>query len=531
MNYFPRIILAVMLFLNIQAIEAKDYKVQKFHVKSDGVTMNTEALQSLIDKVSIQGGGRLLFSQGTYLTGCIILKSNVEMHFEKGAVLLGSTNPFDYMNAKKDAKETTGTRQDNSELALIVAEKAKNIAITGQGTIDGQGLALALNADSLHHAGIHIDRNYNERRHRPSELVRPKLFFFTGCNDVHIDSMTLKNSACWGLSFDLCSNMMLSNLTVVNRAYWNNDGIDVTDCRNVMITGCNVNAADDGICLKSYHPDSSCDSVYISNCEIRSSASAVKFGTASYGGFKNIDIRNIRVFDTFRSAIAIESVDGGEISNIRVDGIVARNTGNAIFVRLGKRSGIRSGIIRNVSIKNMDVEIPFGRPDESYDLRGPEVNYFHNPFPSSICGIPGNDICGVYLENIHITYPGRATRSMAYLPLSRLGDVPEQITEYPEYSMFGELPSWAFYVRHVQGLTMKNITLRLNADDFRPAFVFDNSKNITLENCTLPENKVSDQYVVFGCNDIHLTPESQVSDFSSRQLPRVNPSQIPQHDQ
>ena len=99
-----------------------------------------------------------------------------------------------------------------------------------------------------------------------------------------------------------------------------------------------------------------------------------------------------------------------------------------------------------MTIRNFTCEVPFGRPDEAYDLRGPEVDFFHNPFPSSICGIPDNPIENVVLENINITYPGRATKGMAYMPLWRKGDVPEQINKYPEFTMFGELPAWGFYM-------------------------------------------------------------------------------------
>src|SRR5690606_4595481 len=120
----------------------------------------------------------------------------------------------------------------------------------------------------------------------------------------------LKNSACWGLFFERCSDMILDGLKVTNRAFWNNDGMDITDCKNVKVTNCDLDTADDGICLKSHTPGYFNDNIYVANCTIRSSASAVKFGTASHGGFKNITIENIKVFDTFRSAIAIESVDG-----------------------------------------------------------------------------------------------------------------------------------------------------------------------------------------------------------------------------
>lgn len=95
------------------------------------------------------------------------------------------------------------------------------------------------------------------------------------------------------------------------------------------------------------------------------------------------------------------------LEDVVVDGIDALNTGNAIFIRLGHRRGERPGALRNVTIRNLTCEIPQGRPDMDYDLRGPDINVIHNPFPSSITGIPGAKVENISLENISITYrPG-----------------------------------------------------------------------------------------------------------------------------
>lgn len=486
----------------ISAQENKIYRITDYDVISDGQTLNTKAIQLLIDDVSKKGGGIIVFTKGKYLSGSLVLKSNVELHLQEGAVLLGSTNPYDYDKVYIDGKLSDYIIHGHFQLALLKANKAENIALTGKGTIDGQGLQLALNVDSLHHAGVKTV-SYNERRKRPNETARPMLTRFTLCKNVSLKGLKLCGSACWGLTFDLCENLTMDSLSVVMRSYWNNDGMDITDCKDVRVTNCNVNAADDGICLKSYNVGHYNDNVYVADCIIRSSASAVKFGTASHGGFKNVTIENIKVFDTFRSAIAIESVDGGEIENILVNNIVAKNTGNAIFVRLGHRSGEKPGYIKNVSIKNIKVEVPFGRPDIDYDLRGPEVNFFHNTFPASITGIPGHDVENIVLENIEIIYPGRATKGMAYLPLSRLNDVPEAIEDYPEFHMFGELPSYGMYVRHVKDIKFKNVVFKLKEYDFRPAFVFDDVKGIEMNNISLPTLK-HEQIVLKDSKNVKL---------------------------
>ena len=451
-----------------QAPSGKKYLATDMGIKGDGETLNTAAFQDAVDRIAASGGGTLVLPRGRYLSGSVELKDGVGLHLESGAILLGSTDPRDYGTPSA----TKGT-EDEATLALLTARGAHDISLTGSGAIDGRGLQLALAIDSLIHTGELIDPAYGVRRRRPSGTVRPKLIYFEGCRDVSIKGLHLTSSANWGLSLDRCEDVSIRGLDIVNRAYWNNDGIDISDCRRVSVSRCSIDSADDGICLKSHIPGAGCSDIVISDCDIASSASAVKLGTASWGGFRDIVVRDIRVHDTFRSAIAIECVDGGVAQDILVEGIDAVNTGNPLFIRLGKRSGDSPGVLKGVTIRRLNCQVPFGRPDSEYDIRGPETGDLCNPIPSSITGIPGAPVQDVLLEDIKISCPGRGTKGMACIPLWRVQDVPEKESGYPEFSMFGELPSWGLYIRHAEGVTLKNVHLNVAREDFRPAVVLD----------------------------------------------------------
>jgi polygalacturonase len=505
--FFMMVLFVALHNSNSFAQAKKEYLITNYGAVGDGKTINTTVLQKVIDVATTNGGGKIIVPEGTYLTGTIELKSNIELHLKAKAVLLGSANPFHYRSLDMKGRPQSPKKDDNSQLAMLAAFKADNISISGKGTIDGQGTALALNVDSLHHAGIVIDPDYSVESNRPNEKMRPKLIRFSMCKNVSFSETTFRNSASWGLSLELCSDIKMNSITIFNRAYWNNDGMDITDSKNVSITHCNINAADDGICLKSYYPSYFNDSISIADCTIISGASALKLGTASLGGFKNITIKNIKIFDTYRSAIALESVDGGFIENVNITNIVAKNTGNALFIRLGHRSGIKPGIVKNVYIGNLTVGIPLARPDINYDIRVYEAGNY-NPLPASIVGIPENYIENVTLENVDITYPGRASKGQAYFPLNRLSQLPEKVKNYPEFSMFGELPAWAFYVRHAKDIHFKNVKLLLKDDEFRPALVFDDVTGINLEKVTFPNNLQSNQVVLKNAHEFKRTPNN-----------------------
>jgi len=201
----------------------------------------------------------------------------------------------------------------------------------------------------------------------------------------------------------------------------------------------------------------------------------------------------------------LESVDGGVLENIEISNIKANNTGNAIFIKLGQRNqqdgevtnkANKVGTVKNITIKNMDVQVPFDAPDKKYDIRGPKLPFFHNIFPASITGMPEHCVENVTLEDINIIYPGRANKGYAYMPVHRLDDVPENESSYPEFSMFGELPCWGLFVRHVKGLSMKNIDLKVREYDYRPAFVFDNVNDLELKRFRVKDVKETESVIL-----------------------------------
>jgi len=491
-----RLILCISSILLASSLPAQDYNILAYGAKADGTTLNTTQIQSVIDFAHDHGGGRVVIPAGRFLSGSLVMKSNVELHLMKDAVLLGTTDPDQYIKL-------------NRWKAFILADGQDHLLISGAGTIDGQGRRLALNLDSLFYIGKLDSAAYTFPEMRPKWYLRPQLIEFVNCQQVAIKNVTLKNAACWVQTYDQCTSLLIDSVKVESDAYWNNDGIDIQDCRKVRITNCYVNSADDGICLKSQSADHMCDSIYVSDCIVRSSASAIKFGTVSHGGFRNVHIQHIKVYDTFRSAIAIECVDGGTLENVKIENIDATNTGNAIFIRLGKRNSTdRVASLQNVILRNIKVQVAFDRPDGAYEIRGPNLPFFHNTFPSSITGIPGHPVKNVLLENIEIRYPGRGNDGLANMPLSRLDAVPENENAYPEFSMFGELPAWGFYVRHMDGLSMRNVTLSIGAPDYRPSLVFDDVKKIKLKSIHVvgdsKANKIILHHAVQVRNDSEL---------------------------
>lgn len=453
-----KLMISISLVLLSWTLSAKDYNASLFGIESNGVKLNTTSIQKAIDFIHERGGGRLVFHVGRYLTGTVYLKSNVTLHLKEGAILLASLNPFDY-----DAH--------HEGMAMIYAEDQDSIGITGGGIIDGRGYELAQNIISLIHNGVIEDIRW--ANDRPHEFIRPQNIYFTSCNQVKVQGISIKNPASWNQQYRNCKNLLIDGITVNSKNYWNNDGIDIVDCDSVIVRNSFFDASDDAICLKSHHPRRLCQNVLIYNNKIRSSASAIKFGTYSLGGFKNIRIIKNTVYDTYRSAITFASMDGGVVENIIVDSLTALNTGNVIFLRIGERREGRKGKMKNIRISNVYAEVPASKADAGYPYEGPIEDQPRNISPAAIVGLPDNAIEQVHLKNIEIHYPGGANPNYAKRGLDELDQIPELAKKYPEFSMFKELPAWGFYVRHAKGLTFENVRLICKEKDYRMPIVLD----------------------------------------------------------
>lgn len=459
----------VMVLISLQG-NAKDYPASFFGIRSDGVTLNTRSIQFAIDYINGNGGGRLVFDVGRYLTGSIHLKSNVTIWLKEGAVLVGSLNPFDY-----DKKMWT---------ALIFAYDQHDIGIIGQGVIDGQGRELAFNVTDLYHRGLAKNTFRNDR---PEADVRAVVTNFFSCRNVLMKGITIRNSASWVEVYDQCVNLKLDSIYVDSKAFWNNDGIDIVDCDSVAVTNSYIDADDDGICLKSHNASKFCDHILLRNNVIRSSANGIKFGTAGYGGFRNVTINNNKVFDTYRSAIALESVDGGFLENVSVDTMLVVNTGHAIFLRIGERVKGKKGKLENITIRNVNAEIAKNKPDAGYDYEGPIEDMPRNISPIVIAGMPDALIKKVLIENVSVAYPGGGNPFFAKVDLDSLDRVPERPEAYPDFSMFRELPAWGAYIRHARGIEFKNVSLSVAKKDFRNAIVLDDVQQSTFSSLKIKE--------------------------------------------
>jgi polygalacturonase len=432
---------------------------------ADGKTLNTKAIQRAIDAVFRAGGGFVYMPPGTFLTGGIELKSRVTLYLEANCVLLGSPFLADYA-----IHPGPPVVSDANVRHLIFAKNAEDVTICGLGTIDGQGQAYWQH--NVESGPIPAEFAYRDvasghyhaigNNSRPSPMIE-----IAQCRNVHISGVTLRNSPGWTLRPINCEGVVLDGIRIRN-PYWgrNTDGMDITACRNVFVSNCDIIGGDDGICLKSenYYGDGVpvSKNITITNCVVSSASNGFKMGTATRGAFENITFSNSVIYTDNGSpmmnrpigGINVEMVDGGSVDGVVISNIRIQNARTPIFVRLGQRLKGENTFLRNVLI-------------EGVDSVGTVVT-------SSITGVPGLRPSDITVSNCRIRTVAQGLADWAHR------EVPEVIDQYPESWMMGRLPAYGFYVRHADRVRLRNIEVIADKPDFRPAVVCDDVNDVIL---------------------------------------------------
>ncbi len=433
-------IVAAMLAL-ATTVKAEDVRIAP---PENPDQVSTVLFQQAIDRCSQTGGGQVYVPAGSYTVGTLQMKNGVELHLSMGAVLKGSVNhPEDY---------TAGR-------GIITGKGVERIAITGLGTIDGQGW------------------HENFQRYGNNQGNRPHAIFLEDCKDVTIEGVHIRNAAWWTVRLFRCDGVHIDRVNIYSHSIVNNDGLDI-DARNVTISNCRIDSDDDGICLKSDDPDFMPENITVTNCIIGSNCNPIKMGTASFCGFRNVTFSNIvilppsesNVWDwsteyrgvqkgqlTGLAGIAIESVDGGHLENLQFNNISMTGVITPIFICLNKRKGT-AGSIKNVQFNNITAK--------AYGI-----------IPSLISSIPGEYIDGITLRDIMVEHLGTGTAEDAQTELK------ENYNGYPENRMYGKTnPAYGLYVRHAKNVTVDNFRVRLQNADARPAVVMEDVQGIVLNN-------------------------------------------------
>ncbi len=457
--------------------------ILEFGARSEEGHGNAESIQRAIDFCAEKGGGRVIVPPGSFLTGSVVLKSNVQLYLQKGAVLKSSPRLRDF---PERPLRQQARYQQYLKRALIYAQGEKNISVCGEGILDGNVL---------------LDGS-GEFREQSAE--NPTLLWFDECSNVTVRGITFRRSVWWTQAYSQCRHVHIDRITVMENYAHNADGCDFLDCEDFLMENCTIDANDDAICLKSYVP-AGCLRGVIRNNKVRSLCNGIKMGTDSSGGFRHIIIENNEVWQTGISGIALQIVDGGIMENIAVRHTVMNGVGTPVQLRLGNRNrrmnGILTvppGILRNIYIGGLRATV--NKAEKYNDEERKRHNY--QAYTSSICGIPGSRIEEVTLEDVEIRILGGFPPAGAE---DSLREIPELGDKYPENRMFGTLPSFGFYIRHARKIRMNRIRIEHLQPDGRPAFLLDDVHDSAWEGVQVTGRNPTPCFSVLGnCTGVGL---------------------------
>lgn len=453
-----KLILTLFLFFLTGSLLAQNYLITDFGAKPGIENLNTKAINQAIETCSMNGGGRVIIPAGIFRSGTVFMKDNVELHFNIGATLLGSPDIKDY--PVQPPAEYRSQKDVGGWQALIFANEVSNIAITGFGTIDGNG-------EKFEGSGPH---GYDEH---------PRNILFISCNDVRVEGIRMVSSAMWNQHYLNCEDVIIDRIKVYNHSNRNNDGIDIDGCRNFVLSHSIFDTDDDAITLKSTGKAPT-ENVTITNCVVSSFCNAIKAGTESTGGFRNITISNCIIKPSRNQAkpiygypegitgISLEIVDGGIMQGVTISNVTIEGTACPLYVRLGNRARKHIpgapeppvGKMSHISINNL-------------------VAYGSGNFCSSITGIPGHSIENISLHQIQFYNKG-GLKEGDYL--AQLEDVKEDEKGYPQPNRWGNLPSSGLFIRHVNNIQIEGLMLGSEESDPRIPVIAGDVNGIQIQN-------------------------------------------------
>jgi hypothetical protein len=424
------------------------FDVRTYGATGDGKTYDTAAIQKAIDACA-ETHGSVVLAGGTFLTAPIRLKGHMTFYVAKDATLLATTRPEDYVITQpKEIVECDDCCFELKRLCrnLIYADKANGLHIDGGGTIDGQCKLL------------HITGN---------ESKRPSILSIFQSKDVIVRNITLKNPRMWTQLYTWCDNLLLDHVNVdTGYAAGNLDGVDFNDCYDVTVRNCVIASEDDGICLKSQSPRG-LKNFLIQNNRVAGGTGGIKIGTSTVGPIKNIQILDNTMLNSHYGGLNIQSVDGSAIKHVRVRNLDIVDSPGPIFIRLGDRTE------RRIEIKNHTTGPGSIEEVVIEDVR--IISHRSKLLPaSSITGIPGAKVRNITLKNIQVELPGG---------LNEIPKTPaECIEDYPICQMFGELPAYGFYVRHAENVKFENVSIGIVKSDARQWLISDDA-TVETKNC------------------------------------------------
>lgn len=329
-------------------------------VSSSSETLQTESLQEAIDRCAFHGGGTVILESGLHRSGTLQLRSNITLHLEAGAVLLGSENLEEYPPLDFNHNEFPVTR------SLLWAMGEQNVAITGFGRIDFQGSSfMHLDSPDTRGPGGEDIPALPEALRREA-VVRAKErptqpIFLHECTRVRIENVELVDAPCWTITLSCCNDAQVRGISVRNSLVVPNcDGVNITASRNVTVTGCNFHCADDCVAVVGITRwEQVCENIIIADCTMVSRSCAVRIGHLS-SHVRNVHIHHL-VLSEGNRGIGIFAGDGGLVENVQADHLTLNTQLYAGFW-WGKGEPLilsaadSSGIIRNVRVSQVQAQ-------------------------------------------------------------------------------------------------------------------------------------------------------------------------------